>query len=78
MKQDPVPLSPFATVDSSVLTRKLFFILLLIYLLPIFVRIPFPIFTIFFFGIPLIAHFLLPALICNLVHYGAFESSRLR
>ena len=78
MAQAPVPLSPFATVDSSVLTRKLFFILLLIYLLPIFVRIPFPIFTIFFFGIPLIAHFVLPALICNLVHYGAFEASRLR
>lgn len=78
MKQDPVPLSPFATVDSKSLAKKLFFILLLFYLLPIFVRIPLPIFAIFFFGIPLIAHFVLPALICNLVHYGAFEASRLR
>lgn len=48
MKQDPVPLSSFATVDSKSLAKKLFFILLLFYLLPIFVRIPLPIFAIFF------------------------------
>ena len=52
MKQDPVPLSPFATVDSKSLAKKLFFILLLIYLLPIFVRIPLPIFAIFFSAFP--------------------------
>ena len=78
MVQEPVPLSPFATVDSSALAKKLFFIFLVFYLLLVFGRIPFPVFAALFYGIPLIAHFILPALICNLVHYGAFEPSRLR